>query len=214
MIFKKIIVYCFILLSYVTFAQNNIVTISGTVTDSLQQPITNVTLIAKPKQEKVKIKYVISNSKGYYKLQLEKDVLYELSVSHLGYNTINKEVRFLENNSNYNIQLNTKNEPLDEIVINYKYQPIKKEKDTITYNLKAFTNGNEFKMKDVLNKLPGIKVDGNVIKVQGKTVTKLLVEDKPFFNGNTKTRLANMTGFSSFTKMLSLRNSNDISEFV
>ena len=162
------------------------------VTDSLKQPVTNVTLIAKPKQEKFKIKYAITSTNGYYTLLLEKGASYELSISHLGYNSIRKKVRFLENTSDYNIHLNTKNERLDEVVINYEYQPIKKNKDTITYNLKSFTNGNEFKMKDVLAKLPGIRIEDNVIKVQGKTVTKLLVEGKLFFNGSTKLAIENI----------------------
>tara|TARA_R110001606_G_C15390481_1_gene651494 strand:+ start:1467 stop:4121 length:2655 start_codon:yes stop_codon:yes gene_type:complete len=187
-----LVFYFFLLFTSIIFSQNTTITISGAVIDSLQQPITNVTLIAKSKQEKVNIKYAISNSKGYYKLQLKKGVLYNLSISHLSYNAINKEVRFLVNNSNYNIQLNTRNESLDEVIINYKYEPITKNKDTITYDLKSFTNGNEFKMKDVLNKLPGIKIDENTIKVQGKTVTKLLVEGKLFFDGSTKLAIENI----------------------
>ena len=189
---KKLLFYCTLLFTSIIFSQNTTITISGTVIDSLQLPITNVTLIAKSKQKKVNIKYTISNSKGFYSLQLKKGVLYNLSISHLSYNTINKEVNFLVDNSNYNIQLYTRNESLDEVIINYKYEPIKKNKDTITYNLKAFTNGNEFKMKDVLNKLPGVKTDGNTIKIQGKTVTKLLVEGKPFFDGSTKLAIENI----------------------
>lgn len=190
--FKIIIIFCFILFSHITFAQNNTIIVSGSVTDSLQQPIKNATLIAKSKQEKNKITYAITNSKGHFQLQLNKGVPYQLSVSHLGYITINREIRFSVNGSNYNLKLNVSNESLDEVIINYKYQPIKKNKDTIAYNLKAFTNGNEFKMKDVLNKLPGIKTDGDVIKVQGKTVTKLLVEGKPFFNGSNKLAIENI----------------------
>lgn len=123
---------------------------------------------------------------------LEKDVTYELNISHLGYETINKTVLFSDSKSDYNIELNAKNESLDEVVINYKYEPIKKSKDTITYNLKSFTNGNEFKMEDVLAKLPGIKVEDNVIKIQGKAVTKLLVEGKLFFDGSTKLAIENI----------------------
>lgn len=189
---RNLIVCFFLLLSCVTLAQENTLTISGIITDSLQRPIANATLIAKPKLKKATIKYVISDTNGNYKLQLIKGITYQLSISHLTYKLINREVLFLESNSNYNISLSTKTESLDEVVINYKYQPIKKSKDTITYNLKAFTSGNEFKMKDVLNKLPGIKIDGNTIKVQGKTVTKLLVEGKPFFDGSTKLAIENI----------------------
>ncbi|NCT11034.1 MAG: TonB-dependent receptor [Flavobacteriia bacterium] len=190
--FKNGFFFFFILLSSLNFAQNNAIIIKGIVTDSLQQSIPNVTLIAKPTQEKYKTTYAISNEDGIYQLQLEKGISYTFSISHIGYYAITKEVLLLENRFDYNIILKIRNESLDEVVINYKYQPIEKNKDTITYNLAAFTNGNEFKMKDVLEKLPGIKVEDNIIKIQGKTVTKLLVEGKLFFDGNTKLAIENI----------------------
>lgn len=189
----KNLIVCFVAFCYsITFAQENVINLSGITQDSLKQPIINVTIIATPKNEKLKIIYAISDINGHYKLLLEKDATYQLSISHLGYNGVIKEVNFSANTSNYNIILLAKNERLDEVVINYKYQPIEKNKDTITYNLSAFTNGNEFKMKDVLEKLPGIKIEENTIKVQGKTVTKLLVEGKLFFDGSTKLAIENI----------------------
>ncbi|WP_342696419.1 carboxypeptidase-like regulatory domain-containing protein [Flavobacterium aureirubrum] len=190
--FKNLVVWCCILFNTFILAQNDAVIISGVVTDNFQQSITNVTLIALPKQQNLKATYAITDTKGFYKLQLIKGASYNLSISHLGYGSMDRVIFFLENTSNYNITLNTKSEPLDEVVINYKYQPIEKSKDTLTYNLKAFTTGNELKMKDVLEKLPGVKVDDNVIKVQGKTVTKLLIEGKPFFDGSTKLAIENI----------------------
>ncbi|MCL5244346.1 carboxypeptidase-like regulatory domain-containing protein [Cellulophaga sp. 20_2_10] len=181
----------FLIYSPSILAQDNIV-VKGKVTDSLQQPIANATLLAKPQEEKAKVVYAITDKSGFYTLQLLKNEIYKISISHLGYNAVHKTVTFTEENSNYNIQLTTKVESLDEVVINYKYQPIEKNKDTITYNLDAFTNGNEFKMIDVLNKLPGISVEDSSIKVQGKTVTKLLVEGKPFFDGSTKLAIENI----------------------
>ena len=97
---KNLIVYFFLSLNYVTFAQNNTVTVSGIITDSLKQPLTNVTLIAKPKQERINIKYAISDVNGNYKLQLIKGVAYKLSISHLSYNSIKKELLFFEDQIN------------------------------------------------------------------------------------------------------------------
>jgi hypothetical protein len=188
---KKFSTWCFVLFSTLSFAQNT-VAVSGTVVDSLQKPLLNVTLIAKPKQETFKVKYAITKSDGAYGLQLEKDISYTLSISHLGHKTITRDILFTENSTNYNISLKVSNETLDEVVINYKYQPIEKKKDTITYNLDAFTNGNEFKMEDVLAKLPGIKVEDDVVKVQGKPITKLLVDGKLFFGGDTKLAIKNI----------------------
>jgi hypothetical protein len=189
---KNLAVWFCLFYKTIIVAQQNPVVVSGAVLDKLHQPLANVTFIAVPKHDNLKSIYSITDSKGYFKLQLIKGVAYKLSISHIGYISVDKDVIFFENSLNYNVTLDVKSEHLDQVVINYKYQPIKKSKDTITYNLNAFTNGNEFKMKDVLDKLPGVKVEDNVIKVQGKTVTKLLIEGKPFFDGSTKLAIENI----------------------
>lgn len=189
---RKAILYCFLFFSSVFLAQNKNISLSGAVFDENKQPVESVTLIAKPKQENYKIVYAISNSNGVYRLKLVSNVTYTISISHISYNSLEKEVVFERNTDNYNINLTSKDEKLDEVIINYDYQPIVKKKDTITYKLNAFTNGNEFKMKDVLEKLPGVKVENSIVKVQGKTVTKLLVEGKPFFDGSTKLAIENI----------------------
>jgi len=190
--FKKLIFCCFVLIGFTVLAQESSVTLTGIVKDSLQQPVPNTTLIARPKLEKLKIKYAITDASGSYKLLLEKGAFYLLSVSHLGHNSIKREVSFEKNHSDYNMELSTKNESLDEVVINYKYKTLEKNQDTITYNLKAFTNGNEFKMEDVLAKLPGVSVENDVIKIHGKIVNKLLVDGKLFFDGSTKLAIENI----------------------
>ena len=190
--FKNILVSCCIFVTTLISSQNKNLTITGIVADSLQRPIKNATLLAKPVQKNSKTTYAISNTNGTFTLNLIEGINYVLSISHLSYNPLEKEVIFSGSTTNYNINLNLKSESLNEVIINYDYQPIVKSKDTITYNLKAFTNGNEFKMQDVLTKLPGIKIENNTIKVQGKTVTKLLVEGKPFFDGSTKLAIENI----------------------
>lgn len=196
MLKSKTLISCYIILvcTCTVFAQseNDKINLSGKVVDSLQQPLANATLIAKPKQGNTSMTYAISKADGNFKLQLNKGIAYQINISHLGYTSTTQDVLFDVDTSNYLITLSAKNESLDEVVIDYKYQPIEKKKDTITYNLEAFTNGNEFKMEDVLAKLPGIKVEDNTIKVQGKTVTKLLVEGKLFFDGSTKLAIENI----------------------
>ena len=59
--------------------------------------------------------------------------------------------------------------------------------DTVVYATDAFVNGTERKLGDVLEKLPGIDVneDGEV-EVEGVEVSKVMVEGKDFFDGDTK----------------------------
>ena len=79
---------------------------------------------------------------------------------------------------------------LDEVVIEL---PVTVKQDTIIYNTDKFVNGSERKLKNVLKKLPGVEVDKNGgVTVQGKKVTKLLVDGKKFFGGGTKLGVENI----------------------
>ena len=71
--------------------------------------------------------------------------------------------------------------------------PVTVKGDTTTFKTEKFITGEERKLKNVLKKLPGVEVDkkGNVT-VQGKKVTKMLVDNKKFFGGNSKLAVENI----------------------
>src|SRR5690606_21573494 len=87
--------------------------------------------------------------------------------------------------------------------------PVSIKGDTIIYNADSFTSGTERKLEDVLKKLPGVEVDedGN-IKVEGKEVSKLMVEGKDFFDGDTKLGAKNIPA-DAIDKVQVLRNYNE-----
>ncbi|MBF6608948.1 MAG: TonB-dependent receptor, partial [Flavobacterium sp.] len=70
--------------------------------------------------------------------------------------------------------------------------------------------GTERKLEDVLKKLPGVEVnaDGEV-EVEGKRVSKLMVEGKDFFDGDTKLGVKNIPA-DAIDKVQVLRNYNEI----
>ena len=81
---------------------------------------------------------------------------------------------------------------LDEIELVYE-MPVTIKGDTIVYNADSFTSGTERKLDDVLKKLPGVEVnDDGQIEVEGKTVSKVMVEGKDFFDGDSKLATENI----------------------
>ncbi|WP_291116750.1 carboxypeptidase-like regulatory domain-containing protein [Flavobacterium sp. UBA6135] len=168
-------------------------TFSGVVTDTLNKPLENANVIAKPLQEKAGIKFSIADNRGRYKLELDKEVRYEIKVSYLGYQ---EEIFIYEPNESpkeHHFKLKATGIALNEVIINHKYEPIVVKKDTLVYDVKAFTTGNERKLKEQLEKLPGVEVDKDGgVTVQGKRVTKFLVENKSFFGGGTKLGVENI----------------------
>lgn len=90
-------------------------------------------------------------------------------------------------NNDENIELHFVLEPisfdLPGISIIDKIMGIKKRGDTLQYNLRAYTNGSEKYLGDVIQSLPGIELDinGNV-KVRNKKIDALLIEGKEIIN--------------------------------
>jgi hypothetical protein len=180
-----------LLVSISSLSQTKIIT--GIVQDSLNIPLENANIIANPFEENAQIKFAIADNKGRYRLALENSVKYEIRVSYIGYQD---DYIILEPNSNinqHNFKLKNTGQKLTEIVIKHEFKPIEIKKDTMTFNVKSFAIGNERKMKEVLEKLPGVEVDkkGNVT-VQGKRVTKMLIEGKSFFGGGSKLAVENI----------------------
>ncbi len=73
----------FLLISFSSFFQK---TITGVVSDTLNQPLESANLIAKPLQEKAGIKFAMADNKGRFRLELENEVKYEIVVFYIGYN--------------------------------------------------------------------------------------------------------------------------------
>ncbi|WP_255307441.1 TonB-dependent receptor [Allomuricauda sp. CP2A] len=153
--------------------------------------LANANILAFPKNSDESTKFAISNEKGEYLLRLEKAVAYTIEVSYLGYQRLSFDHMATQDGTK-DLFLIPKTNDLDEVVLEYKI-PIEVKEDTITYRTDAFVTGEERKLREVLKKLPGIEVDhdGNVT-AQGKKVTKVLVEDKIFFTGNSKLAVNNI----------------------
>lgn len=167
------------------------ISLKGSIKDSLGQVLPNTNVLAKPLTNAADFQFAISGTEGKYSLKLQKSHSYELSVTHLGFNKIVDTIS-LEDDTQRNFTLQNSTEQLDEVIIEAEMAVIVKE-DTITYRTDQFKTGEERKLRDVLKKLPGMKVDraGNVT-VNGKPVTKLMVDGKAFFTGDEKLGVNNI----------------------
>ncbi|TCP28158.1 outer membrane receptor protein involved in Fe transport [Tenacibaculum skagerrakense] len=182
------------------------ITLSGEVRDSLLTPLTSANIIAKPKDLNQNLSFTVTDDKGRYLLKLDKNKVYTISISFMGYEQINHEIKLTKNTKKDFFLSEAKNQ-LDEVVID---MPMILKKDTIVYNTKYFVTGEERKLKNILRKLPGVEVEKNGdIIVRGKKVTKLLVEGKKFFGGGTKLAVENIPA-DAVKKVVVLDNYNEV----
>ena len=205
---RKFLLLLFLLLYLLSFSQER--TLTGIVSDSLNKPLERANVIAKPLQDNAGLKFAIADHLGRFKLVLESNIKYEVKVSYIGYKD---QVLLVEPNSelkSHNFILKESGENLKEIVINYEYKPVIVKKDTLIYDVAAFAKGNERKMKEILEKLPGVEVDKNGnVTVQGKKVTKMLVEGKLFFGGGSKLAVENIPA-DALDKIEVIDNFNEV----
>lgn len=173
----------------ILYAQS--VLLQGQVTDFTENPIQYTNIIATPLVDSPKIAFAITDVKGHYEFNLQTGTSYKIEISHLGYSKITDTVNISQKTiRNYSLQ--ESNETLEQVIIRQEIPVIVKQ-DTIIYRTDSFKTGEERKLREVLKKLPGVEVDrdGN-IKVNGKKVTKLMVEGKTFFTGDSKLAVNNI----------------------
>ena len=183
------------------------VNLSGVVKDTTTI-LADANIIAFPDDSNAKVRFTISDEKGYYKLVLDKDIAYTIEVSYLGYTK--KRFSFTaQKDTRHDFILLPNPNQLDEVKLTYTIPVIIKE-DTTIYDAGTFTNGSERKLRDVLKKLPGIEVnrEGDVT-FKGKQITEVLVENDKFFTGNSKLAINNIPA-NAINKIEVLENYNEI----
>lgn len=191
LVFKRLSFFLFIIhLCTASYCQNIIV--NGVVQDSLQNPLEYANILAVPESENADVRFAITNNKGFYELKLKQKQSYKVTVSYLGYVSQSLIITTNTEDITQNFIIREDTNQLDEVTLNYT-PPVTVKQDTIIYLADKFVTGEERKLRDVLKKLPGVEVDrdGNVT-ANGKRVTKVLVEDKTFFTGNSKLAVNNI----------------------
>jgi hypothetical protein len=203
---KNVFLVALFLISSFSFSQT--IKMEGIISDSKNIGLEMVNVMAVNKATKGMDSYAITNDKGRYVLDLKANSAYIISVSFLGMQSTQIEIVTTNVNINRNVALQEGAVELDGVEI-IREMPVSIKGDTIVYNADSFKSGTERKLEDVLKKLPGVEVNADgEIEVEGKKVTKLMVEGKDFFDGDTKLGVKNIPA-DAIDKIQVLRNFNE-----
>jgi hypothetical protein len=195
-----------ILFASYSFSQN--IRFEGVILDNTKAPLEMANVMAMNQGTKAMDAYAITNDKGKFILNLKPNATYSIKLSYLGMQ--NKEITITTQSQNIvqNITMETGGIELEGVEI-VREMPVSIKGDTIVYNADSFKTGTERKLEDILKKLPGVEVNADgEIEVEGKKVTKLMVEGKDFFDGDTKLGVKNIPA-DAIDKIQVLRNYNE-----
>lgn len=204
---KNLLIALCLFITVIQYVNAQKITLKGSVKDSINEILSYANVIAKPLDKSKRLQFAITDTEGNYRFLFNKGDSINIEISYLGYKTLT--YLFIANKSTTkDFILEFSNEKLDEIVIE---MPVTVKGDTTTYRTDKFTTGEERKLRNVLKKLPGVDVDKNGnVTVQGRKVTKMLVDGKKFFGGNSKLAVNNIPA-DAIDQVQVIDNYNEVS---
>lgn len=190
-------------------AQN--ITLKGMVKDSLQNPLDMANVMAVNQDGQALDGFGITSPEGKFQFNVKANATYVIRVSFLGFTTKEVPLTTTTQDVDLDVVLYESAESLDEVEVVYEI-PVSIKGDTIIYNTDSFVTGTEKKLEDVLSRLPGVEVnDDGEIEVEGKKVTKVMVEGEDFFDGDSKLAAKNIPA-NALDKIEVLRNYSEVSQ--
>lgn len=185
----------FCCLLFFTASAQNKATLKGTVIDSASnQPLEHATVTVIDVKDSSMVAYTLSRANGGFELSglpLNHDI--KLLVTFVTYKSYRKNFNFKMADVTDVGNIIMAGSMMAEVVIKGERVPIVMKKDTIEFNAEAFKTRPNAMLEELLKKIPGMQVnkDGS-FTVNGKTVSKLLIDGKEFFGNDPKIATKNL----------------------
>ena len=174
------------------------VAVSGLVKDGdANEPLMGASVVLLAPKDSSQVTGVATNQEGRFSLPAVKNGNYILRVSYMGFVSQYKNLTLQKNSKTYDagtITMQEDSKLMKEAEVTAKLAQMEMKADTFIYNAEAFRMPEGSSLEELVKKLPGAEVDEDgTIKINGKTVSKIMVEGKEFFEGDTKTAMKNLT---------------------
>lgn len=180
-----------------TFAQNNLITVSGRVIDNdTKEPVelAAVQLLSLP--DSTQAAGVTTSKQGQFTLPKVKAGKYVLKISFIGYLSKKMPLQLSVGAPTKNmgtIMLRADAVMLDEAVVVAEAPPVTIKADTTEYNASAYRVAEGAMLEDLVKKIPGAEVDKDgKITLNGKEIKKIMVDGKEFFSDDPKVSMKNL----------------------
>nr|WP_294991353.1 carboxypeptidase-like regulatory domain-containing protein [uncultured Sediminibacterium sp.] len=158
------------------------VSLNGKVTDSLGKPVQSVSITLK-KSNGIVLTFAITNNMGFYQIQYNgpfiKDSLI-IEANAIGFKRQNFPL--IAAKQTIHFKLFESSTELPNVTV--KTDPLRKDNDTLTYNVGIFSTKQDRTIGDVIKKLPGVEVaDNGQISYGGKPINRFYIDGDNLLDG-------------------------------
>lgn len=177
-------------------AQATLGVVQGVVLDSAAgQPLREASVSLLHARDSSYVTFSLTDGSGRYALRGVRPGQYLVLVNALGYKTLQRTVAMTS--AQLAVELlplrpRAEARQLGEVVVTHQ-APVSVHGDTVAFSARAFKTQPNAAVEQLLKKLPGVEVDRDgTIRSQGQTVSKVLVDGKPFFGDDPKLATRNL----------------------
>ncbi len=195
---KRITTLIQVLISFVLtagYAQAQDAQITGAVRDSVgNSAVVGAYVSVARNIPDAKPEYVTTDVNGKFSMTgLTRKVQYLVKVSYVSYKDVTKIVTIDDNVRDLGTILLTEEiANLKEVKIVGQIVAAEQKGDTTQFNAAAFKTNPDATTEDLIQKMPGITVTNGTVTAHGETVSRVLVDGKPFFGDDAALTLKSL----------------------
>jgi outer membrane receptor protein involved in Fe transport len=195
---KRITTLIQVLISFVLtagYAQAQDAQITGAVRDSVgNSAVVGAYVSVARNTPDAKPEYVTTDVNGKFSMTgLTRKVQYLVKVSYVSYKDVTKIVTIDDNVRDLGTILLTEEiANLKEVKIVGQIVAAEQKGDTTQFNAAAFKTNPDATTEDLIQKMPGITVTNGTVTAHGETVSRVLVDGKPFFGDDAALTLKSL----------------------
>ena len=172
-------------------------TVTGTIMDgTLQEPLPGAAVVLLNPKDSTQVTCVATGVDGRVNIPVSKYGTYLLRISYIGYITQWQTITLDKKNQTLDlgeIVLQEDAKVMKEAQVTAQLAQVEMKEDTFVYNAGAFRLPEGSALEELVKKLPGAEVsEDGTIKINGKTVSKIMVGGKEFFEKDTKMAMKNI----------------------
>lgn len=195
-------------------AQKTGLSIKGQLADSLRkQQVSEATVSLVNAKDSSLVGFTRSDSAGRFHFRNIKPGKYRISASQVNFHPLWKNVEVNEDLDLGDVIMKDRS-IMEEVTVRTQRPPVVVNGDTLEFNAEAFRTKPNAVVEDMLKKMPGVEVDRDgTIRVNGKRISRVLVNGKDFFNGDPKMATRNLSA-DAIDKVQMFEKQSDQSEFT
>lgn len=173
------------------------ITLTGNVTDAADEsPLPGASVVLLNQKDSTQVTGISTDDNGKFRMPAVKAGKYIMRLTFVGYITQWKNLTLTKDKKEVNLgtlSMKENTSLMKEAEVISSVAQVEMKADTFIYNADTYKLPEGSALEELVKKLPGAEVsDDGTIKINGKTVSKVMVEGKEFFDNDTKMAMKNL----------------------